>query len=149
VENPGTQDLDRDNCRGEHRADQVREAFIVRLPCIGVAQAANMTGLIDHEEVVDRVTLLLAAVVCLRVLWIGRSVPSCQKGGKEGHPPAVWLRASRLNHQHGALGAALETLRPDSAPYEGDASIYEHSIGTSHRVVRGPLGWGSVSQRSE
>jgi hypothetical protein len=33
-----------------------------------------MTGLIDHEEVFERVTLLLATVVFLLVFWIGRAM---------------------------------------------------------------------------
>src|SRR5215831_7472238 len=36
---------------GQGRAHQSREAFVMRLPLRGVAQEANMTGLIAHEEV--------------------------------------------------------------------------------------------------
>ena len=39
-----------------------------------VTQEANVTGLIDHEEVFDRVALFLATVVFLLVLGIGRAV---------------------------------------------------------------------------
>jgi hypothetical protein len=46
----------------------------MRLPCIRRTQEAEMTGLIDHEEVFDRMARLLAAVVVLLVLGIGRSV---------------------------------------------------------------------------
>ena len=59
---------------GETIACQIREAFIMRLALIGVAQEADVTGLIDHEEVFDRVALFLATVVFLLFLWIGRTV---------------------------------------------------------------------------
>jgi hypothetical protein len=39
-----------------------------------VTQEAHVTGLIDHEEVFDRVALFLATVVFLLFLWIGRTV---------------------------------------------------------------------------
>ena len=55
-------------------AFQIGQAFIMRLSFIGRTQEADMTGLIDYEEVFDRMTLFLAAVVVLLVLWIGRSV---------------------------------------------------------------------------
>jgi hypothetical protein len=50
---------------------QRREALVMFLAFHGVTQAAAVTGLIDDEQVVDRVALLLAAGVCLLVLWIG------------------------------------------------------------------------------
>jgi len=49
---------------------QLREAFVMFLAFHGVTQEADVTGLIDDEQVFDRVTLLLAAVVVLPVLWI-------------------------------------------------------------------------------
>ena len=55
---------------GEGIACQIRQAFIMRLALIGVAQEADVTGLIDHEEVLERVALLLAAVVFLLILGI-------------------------------------------------------------------------------
>src|SRR6266850_174371 len=82
----------------ESIADQIREAFIMRLTLIGVAQEADVTGLIDHEEVFDRVTLLLAAVVFLLVLCIGRAMDRSlsaimpKRGGRG--TPAVRLAAS-------------------------------------------------------
>src|SRR5262245_22595103 len=42
---------------------QVRQAFIMRLAFIGLSQEAHATGLIEYEEVFDRVAFLLAAVV--------------------------------------------------------------------------------------
>ena len=53
---------------------QLREAFILGLPLIGSPQEANMAALIEHEEVCDRMALLLAAVVVLLVLGIGWTV---------------------------------------------------------------------------
>ena len=50
---------------------QIREAFVMFLAFHSVTQKANVTGVLDYEEVFDRVTLLLAAVVVLLVLWIG------------------------------------------------------------------------------
>ena len=55
-------------------AFQLSQAFIIRLPFIGGTQETNMTSLLDHEEVFDRMALLLAAVVVLLVLWIGGAV---------------------------------------------------------------------------
>ena len=49
---------------------QLREVFVLCLAFHGVTQEADVTGLIDDQQVVDRVTLLLAAVVVLLVLWI-------------------------------------------------------------------------------
>ena len=50
---------------------QLGQAFIIDLPFIGGTQKADVTALIDHEEVLERVALLLAAVVFLLVLGIG------------------------------------------------------------------------------
>ena len=55
-------------------ACQLCHALISGLSFTGVAQAAHMTGLGDHEEVFDRVALFLAAVVCLLFLRIGRAM---------------------------------------------------------------------------
>jgi hypothetical protein len=55
-------------------ARQLREAFIMGFALIGRTQETNGTGLIDHEEVLERVALLFAAVVFLLVLGIGRAV---------------------------------------------------------------------------
>jgi hypothetical protein len=56
------------------RAGQRCEALVRHRALIGVTQAADVTGRIDHQEVFDRVALLLAAVVVLWCLWIGRAV---------------------------------------------------------------------------
>jgi hypothetical protein len=56
---------------GERIALQLRQAFIIGLPFIRGTQEADVTALIDHEEVLDRVALLLAAVVFLLVFGIG------------------------------------------------------------------------------
>src|SRR5687767_6364224 len=47
---------------------QLSQAFIIGLPFIRGTQEANVTGLIDHEEVFDRVALFLATVVFLLFL---------------------------------------------------------------------------------
>ena len=59
---------------GQAIALQLSQDFIVGLPFIRGTQEADGTALIDHEEVLDRVALLLAAVVCLLVLGIGGTV---------------------------------------------------------------------------
>ena len=58
----------------EGRAFRIRQAFVMRPPFRGGTQEADMTGLINHAEVVDRMTLLIAAVAVLSVLWLGRAV---------------------------------------------------------------------------
>jgi hypothetical protein len=50
---------------------QLSQAFIIGLPCIRGTQEAEVTALSDHEEALDSVALLLAAVVFLLVLGIG------------------------------------------------------------------------------
>ena len=39
-----------------------------------MTQEAHVTGLVDHEEIFERVTLLLAAVIFLLLFGIGRAV---------------------------------------------------------------------------
>ena len=58
----------------EGLALQIGQAFVVCLPVVGGTEAAEMTGRIDPEEGVDRVTRLLATVVVLLVFWIGRAM---------------------------------------------------------------------------
>jgi hypothetical protein len=55
-------------------ASALCHALIRSCASIGVAQEAYVTGLVDHEEVVARGTLLLAAVICLWLFGIGRAV---------------------------------------------------------------------------
>jgi hypothetical protein len=55
-------------------ARQLRQALLRRFAFTGVAQEANVTRLIDHEEVVERVTLLLATVILLLLFGIFRAV---------------------------------------------------------------------------
>jgi hypothetical protein len=50
---------------------QFSQVLIVGLAFIRGTQEADVTALIDHEEVLDRVALRLAAVVVLLVLGIG------------------------------------------------------------------------------
>jgi hypothetical protein len=56
---------------GQAIALQCSQAVILGLPCIRGTQEAEGTALLDHEAVLERVALLLAAVVCLLVLGIG------------------------------------------------------------------------------
>ena len=56
------------------RVGQFCEAFVRHRALIGVTQEADGTGLIDHQEVFDRVAFLLAAVVGLLFLGIGRAM---------------------------------------------------------------------------
>src|SRR5262245_22982083 len=53
---------------------QLGQALIRGFAFIGVAQEAHLTGLVDHEEVFERVTLLLAAVIFLLLFGSGRAV---------------------------------------------------------------------------
>jgi hypothetical protein len=77
-------------------AFQIRQAFIMRPPFIGGTQEANVTGLIDHEEVFDRVALLLATVVFLLVLGIGGAVDRSFSAimPKRGGPGATFVRSA-------------------------------------------------------
>ena len=46
------------------------QAFLLGLPCIRGTQEADVTAFINQEEVLERVALLLAAVVFLLILGI-------------------------------------------------------------------------------
>lgn len=71
-------------------ARQLRQALIRGFAFTGVAQEKNVTGLIDHEKVLERVTLLLATVILLLVLRVLRALDGSfgpivdQKGDSEG-----------------------------------------------------------------
>ena len=74
-------------------AGQLCHALIRRFPFTGVAQEAHVTGLIDHEEVFERVTLLLATVILLLLLGIFWALdrafgPIMPKRGTVGEPSA-------------------------------------------------------------
>ena len=78
---------------------QISDAFIVYLALISGAQQANVTGLIDHEQVFDRVALLLATIIFLLVLGISRAVDRAfsaimPKRGGMGTPSARGLASS-------------------------------------------------------
>jgi hypothetical protein len=60
--------------RGPRIARKLRKTFILCLPFKGRTQEANGTGRIEHEEVFDRVALLLATVIRLWGLGILRAV---------------------------------------------------------------------------
>ena len=103
-----------------------------------------MTGLLDHEEVFERVTFLLAAVIFLLVLWVLRTLDGpfspIMKKREEGAEASVGdIVNSRPNRQRYELAAALGRPRPDSTRDAADESIYSHSIGTSQRAVLAAL----------
>jgi hypothetical protein len=81
---------------------QLSQDFIVGLPLIGRTQEANLTGVINHKEVFDRMAFLFAAVVFLLVFWIGwavdRSLSTIMpKRGDVGPPLVCWLVRSVAN----------------------------------------------------
>jgi hypothetical protein len=55
-------------------ARQLREAFLLGFAFIGRTQEAHVTALLDHDQVFERVALLLATLVFLLCLGIGRAV---------------------------------------------------------------------------
>jgi hypothetical protein len=60
--------------RRQRLPSQCCQALIRGFAFRGVTQEAHVTGLVDHDEVFERVTLLLAAVVFLLLFRIGRAV---------------------------------------------------------------------------
>ena len=98
----------------EGRRLQIGQAFVVGLPFIGGTQEAEMTGLIDHEEVFDRVTLLLATVVVLLVFWIGRAMDRTfgtimPKRGDVG-VSCVCMVARRMAHSSAVRAGSMSWL---------------------------------------
>src|SRR6266540_4537112 len=81
-------------------ACQLCNALIRGLSFTGVAQEAHVTGLVDHEEVFERVTLLLATVIFLLVLGIFRAVDgsfgTIMKKRAVGAPASVRSAASSM-----------------------------------------------------
>ena len=59
---------------GQAIALQLRQAFIIGLPFIRGTQETDVTAFIAHKEVLDRVALLLAAVVFLLLFGIPRAM---------------------------------------------------------------------------
>jgi hypothetical protein len=55
-------------------ACQLCHALIRGFPFIGVAQEAHVTGLVDHEEVFERVAFLLPTVMLLLLLRVFRTL---------------------------------------------------------------------------
>jgi hypothetical protein len=138
--------------RGQGVTRQLRNAFSMYLALTGMTQEANVTGLIDHKEVFDRVALLLATVILLLVFWICRAMDRSlstimPKRGTWARPSSVWSRGGWLTRRRCGQEANLGVLTSDSTLYGEDESNCWHSIGTSQRVVLGLLGWDAVSQR--
>jgi hypothetical protein len=122
----------------------------MRLPVIGGTQAAEVTGLIEHEEVLARVARLLAAVVVLLVLGIGGAVDRSRRAimptrGGWTSPPS---RTSRQTRQLFGPEAALGLLKPDSTRDAVRESMCSHAIGSSQRAVLALLEWDAVSHLS-
>jgi hypothetical protein len=126
----------------------------MRLAFRGVAQEAHVTGLIDHEEVLDRVALLLATVILVLLLGISRAMDRSLRTilptrGRWAPPSSGWSRGEWLPRRPGGREASRGVLAPDSLRYGGDESTYGHSLGISQRVDLALPGWDSVSERSE
>ena len=60
--------------RWQSIASELCHALIRGFAFRGVTQEAHATGLVDHQEVFQRVTLLLATVILLLLFGIGRAV---------------------------------------------------------------------------
>ena len=91
---------------GQAIALQIRQAFIVSFPFIGGTQEANLTPLIDHKEVFERMALLLAAVIFLLLFGIPRAMDGSRRTimPKRGDvPPSV----ARLRVRSVANSAAV------------------------------------------
>jgi len=87
---------------------QLSQAVIIGLPFIRGTQEAEVTALSDHEEVLDRVAVLLAAVVVLLVLGLGgavdRSLSAIMPNRGDGGTPSVRL-AARITERSSAFRA--------------------------------------------
>jgi hypothetical protein len=85
--------------RWQRITGQIRHALIMRSAFTGSTQAANVTACIAHEEVVERVALLLATVVLLLVFRIGwtldRAFGPIMPTRGEVEEPSVGCVASR------------------------------------------------------
>jgi hypothetical protein len=130
------------------------QALIRRFAFTGVAQEAKVARLIDHEEVFERVTLLLATVILLWLFGIFRAVDRTfgaimPKRGGWTFRPSLAFRTSRQTLQLFGPEATLDLLRPASTPDAARESMCSHSIGSSQRAVLVPLEWDAVSSRSE
>jgi hypothetical protein len=93
---------------GQGRARALSQALIMRLPFIRGTQEADGTGLLDHEEVLARMALLLAAVVVLLVLGSGgaveRSLRAIMPNRGVGGPPVRRVRREHCGTRCGGSG---------------------------------------------
>jgi hypothetical protein len=104
-------------------ACQLCHALIRGLSFTGMAQEAHLTGLVDHEEVFERVTLLLATVIFLLVLGIFRAVdgsfgPIMKKRGVVD-PASVRFAASSIATEYSSSEKSIQvspSLLPISQP---------------------------------
>jgi len=88
--------------RGKRIASLLRQTLIRRVAFRGSAQKENVTGLIAHQHILQRVPFLLATVIFLLVFWIlgaldGAFGPLVQKKGAVGAPSASCRANSPAN----------------------------------------------------
>ena len=88
--------------RGKRIASLRRQTLIRRVAFRGSAQKENVTGLIAHQHILQRVPFLLATVIFLLVFWIlgaldGAFGPLVQKKGAVGAPSASCRANSPAN----------------------------------------------------
>jgi len=135
-------------------ACQLGHALIRGFSFTGVAQEAHVTGLIAHEEICERVTLLLATVIFVLLFGICRAVDRTfatimpKRGGWSARPSRA-SRPARQTLQLFGPEAVLGRLRPDSTRDAARESMCSRSLDSSHRAGLAPLEWDAVSRRSE
>jgi hypothetical protein len=97
---------------GPGRAGQLCQALIRGFPCTGVAQAAHVTGLMEHEEVVARGACLLATGIRLRLLRVFRTLEgSCGP-----------IMANRAEGAETSVGGVVSRAATSSAGRAGSRS---------------------------
>lgn len=138
--------------RGPGIASQLGQALLRGVAVIGVAHEAHGTGLMDHAEVVARVTRLLATVVFLLRFGSGRAVErTCgailpNRGGIRR--PSRGSRTARHTLRRCGPEAVLGRLRPDATRDAARESMGVPVIDASQRAVLAPLASDAVSRSS-
>jgi hypothetical protein len=83
-------------------AFQIRAAFIMPRACIRGTQEAHLPGLMDHEQVFDRVALLLATIMVLLCRWsfgpVDQSFSTIMPNRGDVDPSLVWSVARSVVH---------------------------------------------------
>ena len=93
-------------------ACQFSHALIRGFPFTGVAQETHVTGLIDHEEVFERVTLLLATVILLLLLRVFRTLDG----------PFSPIMKKRVEGAEASVGGVVSIAAKSSAVRAGSSS---------------------------